>query len=133
MNETLKNETPHAKAKYVLFTWEAIIVGAVLAQFFGMFLLPISKVTAWLVEDILLFIGFLLYIKWTILWREKYKSPLIVEVHSYTGSKESVTLLRHTFDKRIDSFGNKRGLRAYKTQITPNAASTDQSLRTICQ
>lgn len=38
----------------------------------------------------------------------EYKGPLIVEVHSSLGLKESVTLLRHTFGERIHSFGNKR-------------------------
>ncbi len=45
----------------------------------------------------------------------EYKGPLIVEVHSSSGLKESVTLLRRTLGKRIDSFGNQHGLRAYKT------------------
>ena len=38
----------------------------------------------------------------------EYKGPLIVEVHSSAGLKESVTLLRRTFRERIHSFGNKR-------------------------
>lgn len=37
-----------------------------------------------------------------------YNGPLIVEVHSSTGLKESVMLLRHTFGERIHPFGNKR-------------------------
>jgi len=44
----------------------------------------------------------------------EYSGPLIVEVHSSTGLKESVTLLRHTFGERIHSFGNKRSLQVYK-------------------
>jgi len=38
----------------------------------------------------------------------EYNGPLIVEVHSSSGLKESVTLLRHTFGERTHSFGNKR-------------------------
>lgn len=56
----------------------------------------------------------------------EYKGPLIVEVHSSLGLKESVTLLRKTFGKRIYSLGNQRGSRVYKTQLPSNAASTDQ-------
>ncbi len=36
----------------------------------------------------------------------EYKGPLIVEVHSSLGLKESMTLLRKTFGKRIDFFTN---------------------------
>jgi sugar phosphate isomerase/epimerase len=44
-----------------------------------------------------------------------YNGPLTVEVHSSTGLKESVTLLRHTFGERVHPFGNKDSLRVYKT------------------
>jgi len=44
----------------------------------------------------------------------EYAGPLIVEVHSSAGLKESVTLLRHTVGERTHSFGNKRSLRVYK-------------------
>ncbi len=45
----------------------------------------------------------------------EYKGPLIVEVHSSSGLKESVTLLRETFGKRTFSPGNQHGLRVHKT------------------
>ncbi len=45
------------------------------------------------------------------LGKTEYKGPLVVEVHSSSGLEESVTLLRKTLGKRIDSFGNQHSLR----------------------
>ncbi|TET55669.1 sugar phosphate isomerase/epimerase [Candidatus Bathyarchaeota archaeon] len=45
------------------------------------------------------------------LGKTEYKGPLVVEVHSSSGLEESVTLLRKTLGKRIDSSGNQHSLR----------------------